>query len=500
MLRRSIPRFCDVRKTVETSIRNITHDVLRPIDHFRTFVPEFVYSTPMVVFLGNHSSGKSSLINSLLQIDEQQTGVAPVDDGFTIIMRASKAKKPAGASGEAEHSAGHKHGLQVDECDNTEDGPTAVASPRYGLQELKALGNVFVNRLKVKTRKLPDDALLPENMMLVDSPGMIDAPSGYTQHSMDPELQKIPAAVRHRGYDFLAATKWFAQRADVILLMFDPANPGTTSETLNVLTHSLAGQEHKFLIVFNKVDVFDKVNDFARAYATLCWNLSKVIPLKDIPKIYTTFTPTGRQFDNAAVPMSELEWTRRAVRDEILRAPSRRMDNLLTETEEAARRLLLCGVVTNHLKKMHKIHYWNRVGVLGVATLLAPVTVVTLFFTIHELLPCLALAAVSGAGVAYLWHDATKKAERAEREAIRNLDSIVHELFPGKMLTEELRQRWMGAVKPVLEENATSSGIDGLPAFGARELRRVEDVLETALPQLRKKVDDYKRTGGGAAK
>lgn len=492
MLRRSFSRFCDVRKIVETSVRNITNDVLRPLDHFKVFVPPQVYATPMVLCIGNHSAGKSTLINSLLNMEEQQTGVAPVDDGFTIIMRASTHRRQDGSGKDTTTTVIHEN-------DVTEDGPTAVASERYGLQELKSLGSVFVNRLRVKTRRLPPDAQLPENMMLVDSPGMIDAPSGYTANNItDPELLKIPEEVRHRGFDFLKAVSFFAQRADVILLMFDPNNPGTTSETLSVLTHSLRGQEHKFLILFNKVDVFDKVNDFARAYATLCWNLSKVIPLKDIPKIYTTFTPTGRDTSKAAVPMDELNWTRNAVRDEILRAPSRRMDNLLTETEEAAHRLLLCGTVCNALKKAQKVHYWNRMGVIAVATVLAPVAVVGLFVTVHEVMPVMAFAAVSATTIAYLWRTAAVRAQEAERQAVKNMDSIVHELYPGKMLTEELRQRWTTAVKPVLEECCNTpgaKGIEGLPSFGSRELKRVEDVLQNALPGLRKQVDIFKRTG-----
>lgn len=35
-----------------------------------------------------------------------------------------------------------------------------------------------------------------------------------------------------RGYDFSAVVRWYAERADVILLMFDPDKPGTTVETL----------------------------------------------------------------------------------------------------------------------------------------------------------------------------------------------------------------------------------------------------------------------------
>lgn len=56
-----------------------------------------------------------------------------------------------------------------------------------------------------------------------------------------------------RGYDFEGVCKWFAERADVILLFFDPDKPGTTGETLSILTKSLAGMDHKLYIVLNKV-------------------------------------------------------------------------------------------------------------------------------------------------------------------------------------------------------------------------------------------------------
>ena len=40
---------------------------------------------PMVFLLGNHSSGKSSFINYVLQSRIQECGVAPTDDKFTVI-------------------------------------------------------------------------------------------------------------------------------------------------------------------------------------------------------------------------------------------------------------------------------------------------------------------------------------------------------------------------------------------------------------------------------
>ena len=67
-------------------------------------------------------------------------------------------------------------------------------------------------------------------------------------------------AVMDRGYDFQGVVRWFAERADVVLLFFDPDKPGTTGETLSILLHSLGGMDHKLLIVLNKADQFKKVS------------------------------------------------------------------------------------------------------------------------------------------------------------------------------------------------------------------------------------------------
>ena len=106
--------------------------------------------------------------------------------------------------------------------------------------------------------------------MIVDTPGMIDSPKlkDFTGTNSETDMD--------RGYDFESVVKWYAERADVILLFFDPDKPGTTGETLAVLTNALSGMDHKLYIILNKADQFSKIHDFARAYGSLCWNLSKV--------------------------------------------------------------------------------------------------------------------------------------------------------------------------------------------------------------------------------
>lgn len=60
--------------------------------------------------------------------------------------------------------------------------------------------------------------------------------------------------------------RWFAERADIVLLFFDPDKPGTTGETLSTLLHSLGGMDHKLMIVLNKADQFEKVSESSELF------------------------------------------------------------------------------------------------------------------------------------------------------------------------------------------------------------------------------------------
>ena len=144
---------------------------------------------PIVLLLGNHSSGKSSFINYLVKRKIQSTGVAPTDDNFTII----------GSSDSGE--------------DVDRNGPALVGDPDLGFGGLRMFGPVLVNHTQLKLRA----GLAINDFMIVDSPGMIDSPVSTSQVS------------RHskgidRGYDFEGVCRWYAERADVILLFFDPGD------------------------------------------------------------------------------------------------------------------------------------------------------------------------------------------------------------------------------------------------------------------------------------
>lgn len=297
-----------------------------------------------------------------------------------------------------------------------------------------------------------------------------------------------------RGYDFLKATEWLAKRADVILLLFDPANPGTTGETLDVLTRSLVGMEHKFLIVMNKVDMFDKVTDFARAYGTICWNLSKVIPMKDIPRIYIMYTPgTDRVINEGklAVPKLEMERSRRDVLEEVLRAPLRRLDNLITEMEEAAKRVAMAARVCNAVRRMYRRKWWTLNAGAATAGFAIPLALTMGIIPLDPSALALLLGfAVAGGIVGKISIDS--QLVKYQNELRISLDAIMEELYPTKIRTADVLHRWDRVVKPAILHEISLVGIGNLKSFSNSSISAVDKVANQKAQALREEVSLHK--------
>lgn len=155
--------------------------------------------------------------------------------------------------------------------------------------------------------------------------------------------------------------RWFADRADIVCLFFDPDKPGTTGETLSVLLHALSGMDHKLLIVLNKADQFRKIHDFARAYGSLCWNLSKVIPRKDLPRIFTMCLPVSEtnEAQLQSSGLKDLHTARDEVVAEVRKAPQRRLDNLMTGLYDSVSQLEMHGRIVLDIQTRFSKLYWQ---------------------------------------------------------------------------------------------------------------------------------------------
>ena len=403
-----------------------------------------IAGAPTVLFLGNHSSGKSTFINYLLAAPVQKTGLAPTDDAFTVLSFGGKEEE--------------------------RDGQAVVSTPTLPYAGLKNFGPEFLSHFKVKSRPVP----ILREVTLIDSPGMIDSPGEGSG----------------RGFDFAGAVRWFAERADVVLVFFDPEKPGTTGETLQVFMQSLRGMDHKLLIVLNKMDRFESLTDFARAYGALCWNLGKVIPRKDLPHIFTTFIPVDGVVPSK-LPTQDFVTAREDLVKEIRRAPARRVDNLVTQLEEHGQRLLVHAKVIDEAGRTLRGFRMKLWGMLVVGVLFAALAGA---ITIWAQRPWWISATVFGSAALLAYAASFVIGSLVKSEAahiLSGLTAIFEHLYARELLVrdriDDLRALW-DKVHPRVKTSLEKMGILSFPKLTSEERDRLAGALDKEIPELRRKL------------
>lgn len=126
-------------------------------------------------------------------------------------------------------------------------------------------------------------------MTFIDTPGVLAG-----------EKQTIK-----RGYEFSEVVKWFAERADRIILLFD-AHKLDISDEFKDAIEALRGNDDKIRCVLNKADMVGK-QELMRVYGSLMWSLGKVLQTPEVLRVYIgSFwdQPLARQ-DNADLFQSE---------------------------------------------------------------------------------------------------------------------------------------------------------------------------------------------------
>jgi len=144
--------------------------------HSPPLSPSDFEAPPLILLLGQYSVGKTSFIKYLLGRDfpGSRVGPEPTTDRFTAVLWGQQDKVIPGAA----------------LCSQS-DRPFTGLSP---------FGNNFLSRMEAAEL----DAPILRNVTLIDTPGIL---SGQKQRS--------------RNYDYEAVMKWFAERADLIIVMFD---------------------------------------------------------------------------------------------------------------------------------------------------------------------------------------------------------------------------------------------------------------------------------------
>lgn len=256
---------------------------------------------PVVLILGNYSSGKSTLINEYLGGSIQETGQAPTDDSFTIISYDEALDLPVQII--------KKH-----------DGNYLLNDPEYPFEKLKKYGQRFVSHICLKKVNSP----FLKEFAIIDTPGMLDSISE-----------------KDRGYNYQDVIGDLARISDLILVLFDPHKAGTVQETYTALRETLpaATYEERVLFVLNRIDECASMTDLIDVYGTLCWNLSQMIGRKDIPAIHLTYSKGISNTDEKSEYLKYLENKREKLKSTILKAPDYRLEHLATFVESHSENL-----------------------------------------------------------------------------------------------------------------------------------------------------------------
>lgn len=291
--------------SLQSELYEIVKEKLSPLamryDYSEIALESGIMWKPVVLILGNYSSGKSTLINEYLGGAVQETGQAPTDDSFTVITYDEAPDEPVGIR--------EKH-----------DGRALLNDSEYPFEKLKKYGQRFASHICLKKVNAP----FLKELAIIDTPGMLDSISE-----------------KDRGYDYQEVIGDLACISDLILVLFDPHKAGTVRETYVALRETLpaATYEERVLFVLNRIDECQSMTDLLNVYGTLCWNLSQMTGRKDIPSIHLTYSKGLSEKTENSDYLKYLDNQREQLKNTLLKAPDYRLEHLASFVESHSENL-----------------------------------------------------------------------------------------------------------------------------------------------------------------
>jgi len=194
-----------------------------------------IFAKPVILFLGQLNSGKSTMINYLLGTDATRTTAMPGSGQFRVLTYGDQ--------------------------DERQDGAQVTA--HWEFSGLLKFGEAFLERLSGRQLK---NRLL-EKVNVVDVPGIMEG----RQYG--------------RLYPFSDVCQWFIDRADIIFVVFDPHHLDIGVE-MEGLLDQLKGRENQVRIILNKADQLP-AEQLLTVQGGLIWSLSPLIGSTAPPPIYS---------------------------------------------------------------------------------------------------------------------------------------------------------------------------------------------------------------------
>lgn len=233
-----------------------------------------------------------------------------------------------------------------------------------------------------------------------------------------------------------------------------------------------------------------KIHDFARAYGSLCWNLSKVIPRKDLPRIFTMCLPVGEvEGETPPAGLADLHQTRNDVVREVMKAPKRRLDNVITHLYDSVHQLKLHATMSNQIRQQYRKKLWQHriqegTGLVTGATL----TALGLYLQLPLHLTGAAVGVtVLGVGGLSWYNTATLQRIEHRLTSTEELAATFQRVYArevndGDEYIASVWQRIRDPLKMALE----TQGLQSIPQVSNAELAALDKILSVEIPELRR--------------
>ncbi|OIW00078.1 hypothetical protein TanjilG_26415 [Lupinus angustifolius] len=262
---------------------------------------------PMVMLLGQYSTGKTTFIKHLLKCDYPgaHIGPEPTTDRFVVVM-----------SGPDERSI---------------PGNTVAVDASMPFSGLSTFGGSFLSKFQCSQMPHP----LLDEITFLDTPGVLSGEKQRTQ----------------RSYDFTGVTTWFAAKCDLILLLFDPHKLDISDEFKRVIA-SLRGHDDKIRVVLNKADQID-TQQLMRVYGALMWSLGKVLNTPEVVRVYIGSFNDKPINEGFVGPLGQdlFEKEQNDLLIDLVDMPRKACDSRINEFVKRARSAKIHAYIISHLRK-----------------------------------------------------------------------------------------------------------------------------------------------------
>ncbi|OIT39575.1 PREDICTED: EH domain-containing protein 1-like isoform X1 [Nicotiana attenuata] len=301
--------------SVTDGLKRLYNEKLKPLEltyRFNDFaspaLTESDYDAkPMVMLLGQYSTGKTTFIKHLLKSNYPgaHIGPEPTTDRFIVVT-----------SGPDERSI---------------PGNTIAVHNDLPFTDLTKFGGAFLS--KFECSQMPHSLL--DHISFVDTPGVLSGEKQRTQ----------------RSYEFTGVISWFAAKCDMILLLFDPHKLDISDEFKRVIS-SLKGHEDKIRVVLNKADQVD-TQQLMRVYGALTWSLGKVLNTPEVVRVYIGSFNDKPVNEEAVGPTGKdlFEKEQDDLLDDLIDIPKKACDRRINEFVKRARAAKIHSYIVSHLKK-----------------------------------------------------------------------------------------------------------------------------------------------------